>query len=41
MQWYFLALVVRTVTHRVLCDLGKQPTIPMLDPAYNGLLGAV
>jgi len=27
--------------HRVLCDLGKQPTIPILDPAYNGLLGAV
>lgn len=27
--------------HRVLCDLGKQPTIPVLDPAYNSLLGAV
>ena len=27
--------------HRVLCDLGKQPTIPILDPAYNGLLAAV
>ncbi|DBA92253.1 TPA: hypothetical protein ACH3X2_003687 [Trebouxia sp. C0005] len=24
--------------HRVLCDLGKQPTIPILDPVYNGLL---
>ena len=27
--------------HRVLRDLGKQPTIPILDPAYDALLGAV
>ncbi|KAK9809036.1 hypothetical protein WJX72_008256 [[Myrmecia] bisecta] len=27
--------------HRVLCDLGKQPTIPGLDQGYNALLGAV
>ncbi|KAL4439820.1 hypothetical protein ABPG75_002821 [Micractinium tetrahymenae] len=27
--------------HRVLCDLGKQPTIPLLDEGYNAMLAAV
>ena len=27
--------------HRVLCDLGKQPVIPVLDNAFAGLLAAV
>lgn len=27
--------------HRVLCDIGKQPSLPLLDPAYNSILGAV
>ncbi|KAL4423632.1 hypothetical protein ABPG77_009219 [Micractinium sp. CCAP 211/92] len=27
--------------HRVLCDLGKQPTIPLLDQGYNAMLAAV
>ena len=27
--------------HRVLCDLGQEPTIPILDTAYNKLLSAV
>ncbi|CAL8470057.1 g9599 [Coccomyxa elongata] len=27
--------------HRVLCDQGKQPIIPVLDQGYNAVLGAV
>jgi len=27
--------------HRVLCDLGKQPTLPLLDQGYNAMLNAV
>jgi prolycopene isomerase len=27
--------------HRVLCDQGKQPVIPLLDQGYNAVLGAV
>lgn len=27
--------------HRVLCDQGKQPVIPVLDQGYNAVLGAV
>ncbi|KAK9827277.1 hypothetical protein WJX81_007326 [Elliptochloris bilobata] len=27
--------------HRVLCDLGKAPSLPGLDAGYNALLGAV
>lgn len=27
--------------HRVLCDLGKQPTLPLVDSAYTSLLSAV
>ena len=27
--------------HRVLCDIGKQPSLPLLDPAYNSVLNAV
>ncbi|KAI3431833.1 hypothetical protein D9Q98_010586 [Chlorella vulgaris] len=27
--------------HRVLCDLGRQPTLPGIDQGYNALLGAV
>lgn len=27
--------------HRVLCDLGKQPTLPGIDEGYNAMLGAV
>lgn len=27
--------------HRLLCDQGKLPVIPVLDQGYNALLGAV
>ena len=27
--------------HRVLCDLGKQPVIPVVDNAFTSLLSAV
>jgi prolycopene isomerase len=27
--------------HRVLCDLGKEPTLPGVDQAYNKLLETV
>lgn len=27
--------------HRVLCDLGMQPTIPLLDDAFNSAFSAV
>ena len=27
--------------HRVLCDLGKLPTLPVIDSAYNAALSAV
>lgn len=26
--------------HRALCDLGLQPTLPVVDGAYNALLSA-
>jgi prolycopene isomerase len=27
--------------HRVLCDLGMQPTLPVIDEAFGALLSAV
>lgn len=27
--------------HRVLCDLGKEPTLPVIDSGFSALLSAV